>query len=163
MERLNIIIFALVVLKKGEMTRLKYNSVNVVGYCVYFLINKKNIVYIGYTCSLGRRLAEHNQWSPLRKGMGYAMMLPNGKIMRDSANWHHYSYNWKYGLCKKHFTHYKYIPVKSRCEARDLESEKIKQYNPKYNNRRDYHWVMQKKKRIKQMPDYCLMRWEKKW
>jgi len=41
--------------------------------------------------------------------------------------------------------------------------EKIKQYNPKYNNRRDYHWVMQKKKRIKQMPDYCLMRWEKKW
>jgi len=144
------------------MTPIKYKGLDFAGYCVYFLIYKNNIVYIGYTCSLGRRLAEHHQWLPFRKGFGNAIILSNGKIIQD----HHYDFYknkvWKYGLCKKNFTHYYYLPVETRRDAIQLESKKIKEYKPKYNNHRDYRWVLHKNKKIKKMPDYYLMRWEKR-
>ena len=44
------------------MKIIPYKQHNHIGYCVYFLYDKKEIVYIGYTFNLGKRLGEHSQW-----------------------------------------------------------------------------------------------------
>ena len=44
------------------MKIIPYKQHNHIGYCVYFLYDKNEIVYIGYTFNLGKRLGEHSQW-----------------------------------------------------------------------------------------------------
>ena len=103
------------------MKTIPYKQHNHIGYCVYFLYNKKEIVYIGYTFNLGKRLGEHSQWLSSREGYGTQ-------------------------LIKKQFTHYNYIPTNNGKRARLLESRLIKKHNPKYNNHSDYHWISTGKK-----------------
>tara|TARA_R110002074_G_scaffold373940_1_gene550219 strand:+ start:83 stop:529 length:447 start_codon:yes stop_codon:yes gene_type:complete len=107
------------------MNKISYKSHNHVGYCVYYLINKNEIVYIGCTFNLSKRLGEHSSWLPF-----------NLRSKKDN----------KYGLCKKQFTHYFYIPYNNQKKARLLESAEIKKHKPKYNNHSDYIWVLTNRK-----------------
>ena len=103
------------------MDKVSYKQHNHIGYCVYYLIDKNEIVYIGCTFNLGKRLGEHSQWLPFRQ-------TP-------------YTKGHRYELCKKQFTHYSYIPLNDQKKARLLESAEIKKHKPKYNNHSDYQWV----------------------
>ena len=132
------------------MKQILYNSHSYVGFYVYYLINKNEIVYIGSTSSLGRRLGEHGQWLPFITCGRKAQVHPNKRITRYV---YYNSYPTKkdkkflgYGLCRKEFTHYSYTPVNGEKMALDLEAIKRKKHNPKYNNHRDYHWVPTNKK-----------------
>ena len=80
------------------MKLIPYEQHNHIGYCVYFLYNKNEIVYIGYTFNLGKRLGEHSQWTNIREG-------------------------YKDQLIKKQFTHYSIIPMNNGKKARELESK----------------------------------------
>ena len=104
------------------MKIIPYKQHNHIGYCVYYLIDKNEIVYIGCTFNLSKRLGEHSSWLPFNQT----------PYTRE---------NNKYGLCKKQFTHYSYIPYNNQKKARLLESAEIKKYKPKYNNHSDYIWV----------------------
>jgi len=69
-----------------QMKIIPYKQHNHIGYCVYFLYDKSEIVYIGYTFNLGKRLGEHSQWINSRE-------------------------NHRNELIKKQFTHYSIIPM----------------------------------------------------
>jgi predicted GIY-YIG superfamily endonuclease len=132
------------------MKLIPYKQHNHIGYCVYFLYDKDEIVYIGYTFNLGKRLGEHSQWSNTREG-------------------------YKTQLIKKQFTHYSIIPMNDVKKARKLESSLIKKHKPKYNKNNHYHWVSTGRKYIFYKPDrgfgmretaskkniYTLMAWKK--
>jgi predicted GIY-YIG superfamily endonuclease len=104
------------------MKQILYKSHSYIGFYVYYLIDKKEIVYIGCTFNLNKRLGEHSQWLPINK------------------NYTH--------LVKKQFTHYSCILLNNEQKARLLESKEIKKYKPKYNNHTDYRWVPTGKKYI---------------
>jgi hypothetical protein len=133
-----------------RVNKIQYKDHSHVGYCVYFLIDKKEIVYVGCTGSLGKRLGEHSQWLPFIICGRKAEIHPNKRITQFTS---YSSYPRKknkkfsgYGLCKKVFTHYSFIPINSEKRALKLESLKRKEHNPKYNNHQDYHWVPTDKK-----------------
>ena len=133
------------------MKLIPYKQHNHIGYCVYFLYNKNEIVYIGYTFNLGKRLGEHSQWTNSREG-------------------------YRNQLIKKQFTHYSIIPMNDSKKARELESELIKKHQPKYNKNSHYHWVSTGKKYVCYKPDrgfgmreteskkiiYNIMAWKKR-
>ena len=87
------------------MKIIPYKQHNHIGYCVYFLYDKNEIVYIGYTFNLGKRLGEHSQWINSRE-------------------------NHRNELIKKQFTHYSIIPMNNGKKARELESKLIKKHYP---------------------------------
>ena len=133
------------------MNRIQYKDHSYIGYCVYFLIDKKTIVYVGCTCNLAKRLGEHVQWAPLTKLGRKALISPVGKIRSIDRYdfkfglYYDKSLRWRLGLCKKVFTHYSYIPVKDRHAALKLESNNIKKYKPKYNSNKNYQWIPRSK------------------
>jgi hypothetical protein len=112
------------------MDKILYKQHNHIGYCVYYLYDKNEIVYIGYTFNLGKRLGEHSQWLPFNK---FSFRHYQGK--KDER-----------GLFKKQFTHYSYISFNNQKKAQLLESAEIKKYKPKYNNYNNYRWVSTGKK-----------------
>jgi predicted GIY-YIG superfamily endonuclease len=132
------------------MKLIPYKQHTHVGYCVYFLYDNDEIVYIGYTFNLGKRLGEHSQWTNTREGH-------------------------RNQLVKKQFTHYSIIPMDNGKKARELESRLIKKYQPKYNKNSYYHWVSTGKKYMCYKPSrafgksnlepkkviYTLMSWKK--
>ena len=132
------------------MKIIPYKQHNHIGYCVYFLYNNNEIVYIGYTFNLGKRLGEHSQWINSRE-------------------------NHRNQLLKKQFTHYSIIPMNDGKKAKELESKLIKKHQPKYNKINYYHWVSTGKKyvcykqdRVCGMPQtkpkrtiYTIMYWKK--
>ena len=127
------------------MKQIRYQDHSYIGYCVYLLINNGIVVYVGCTCNLAKRLGEHIQWYPLLQWGRKVLVSHNGKI-RDSWNFRDNKFRWKLGLCKKVFTHYSYIPVKSKRRALKLEQIKIKKYCPKYNDLNNYQWMPTKQR-----------------
>ena len=139
------------------MDKISYKQPNHVGYCVYYLIDKNEIVYIGCTFNLSKRLGEHSSWLPFNQT----------PYTRE---------NNKYGLCKKQFTHYSIIPMNDIKKARELESSLIKKHQPKYNKHCGYYWVSTGKKYIFYKPErgfgmretaskkniYTIMAWKKR-
>jgi len=112
------------------MKKILYKDHSYIGHCVYQLINKNKIVYIGYTFNLAKRLGEHSQWMTfITDGHKYKRRMSSER-----------------GLCKKEFTHYSYTPSNNEKRARLLEKIQIKKHDPKYNNHRDYKWVYTDKK-----------------
>ena len=105
------------------MYHIPYKQHNHIGYCVYYLMNKNKIVYIGCTFNLGKRLGEHSQWLPIK-----------------SRN--------DFDLGKKEFTHYFYISFNNQRKARSLEMKEIRKYKPKYNDRKNYKWIFSGKKYV---------------
>ena len=105
------------------MKIIPYKQHNHIGYCVYFLYDKNEIVYIGYTFNLGKRLGEHSQWINSRE-------------------------NHRNQLVKKQFTHYSIIPMNDGKKAKELESKLIKKHQPKYNKINYYRWVSTGKKYV---------------
>jgi len=114
------------------MKKIPYKDHSHIGHCVYKLINRNKIVYVGYTFNLGKRLGEHIQSMPF-----ITDSKRNKRLMPDER-----------GLCKKEFTHYSYISSNNEKRARLLEKILIKKHNPIYNNHRDYQWVDSDKKYI---------------
>jgi excinuclease UvrABC nuclease subunit len=108
------------------MDKISYKQPNHVGYCVYYLINKNEIVYIGCTFNLSKRLGEHSSWLPFN-------LFSSRNYKGDKKG--------ERGLFKKQFTHYSYIPFNNQKKAQLLESAEIKKHKPKYNNHSDYIWV----------------------
>ena len=95
----------------------KYKAEEIEKYKVYFLVNRKKIVYIGCTNNIRKRLEYHsNYYDPFMSGQR------------------------KCYLGKKKFTSYRYIVVGDKQKAFNLENKLIKKYMPKYNNYREYYW-----------------------
>ena len=94
------------------MKLIPYKQHTHVGYCVYFLYDNDEIVYIGYTFNLGKRLGEHSQWTNTREGH-------------------------RNQLVKKQFTHYSIIPMDDGKKARELESKLIKMIVDDFKNQKN--------------------------
>ncbi len=77
-------------------------------YCVYFLIHKKQIVYIGCSNNIYSRLYLHSQITPKC------------------------SYQGKY-FAPKVFTHFRHIILDNKERSFKYEQRWIKKFNPKYN------------------------------
>lgn len=84
---------------------------------VYFLMNKKEIVYIGCTNDYYSRINRH-----------YHLYDPFDSVQNN------------FYYAKKIFTHYRIIKVGERRKAFNLEYKMIKKFNPKYNDYRNYYW-----------------------
>ena len=136
----------------GKMKTIRYKDHSYIGYCVYLLINNGKVVYVGCTCNLAKRLGEHIQWYPYRVYGRKALIDYKGNERSSHyVSWREEhikesKFKFRIGLCKKVFTHYSYIPVKSRHEALRLEQINIKKYCPKYNDINNYQWIPSKKR-----------------
>ena len=100
----------------------KFKAENQNEWKVYFLVHRKKIVYIGCTNNIRRRLEYHSNY--------------NDPIMKA---------NCKGFTAKKKFTSYRYLKVRDKKKAYNLENKLIKKYMPKYNNHKDYFWKITSK------------------
>ncbi len=105
----------------------KLISKNIKQYYLYFLFNKKQIIYIGQTSHLNSRLVAHK-----------------GKRSRDDTPY-------------KKYTHYRYIESHSDYLSKKWEKILIKKWCPKYNighnNNARFYKVWVKKKRNVELPN----------
>ena len=85
------------------------------NWCVYFLINKTKIVYVGATNNIIRRVQEHGS---LKKG-----------TLRNYA----YRTKYSYEIKSKKFTHYRFMMCKDRKSALKYEGRFIAKFKPMYN------------------------------
>jgi len=96
---------------------IKFTPENQKNWKVYFLLYREKIIYIGCTKNIRKRLEYHsNYYDPFMSGQK------------------------KCYLGKKKFTSYRYIIVKDKKKAYELEKKLIKKYMPMYNNYKEYYW-----------------------
>ena len=101
---------------------IKFKNYDKSKWKVYFLFNKSELIYIGCTNNIPKRLDFHsNYYDPFNRA------------------------NCKGYIAKKTFTSYRFIIAGERKKAYNLESKLIKRYRPKYNNYKDYYWRQTKK------------------
>ena len=107
----------------NQSKNIKFNKTNTETWKVYFLIDNNEVVYIGCTNNIIKRLDFH-------------------------ANWYnpYNSVRTKMYVGKKEFDSYRYIEINDKTKAYKLESKLIKKYRPKYNDKRNYYWKQTQKK-----------------
>ena len=83
------------------MKIIPYKQHNHIGYCVYFLYDKNEIVYIGYTFNLGKRLGEHSQWINSRENHRNQLVKKQLKAYKEHNKQMRNAFRQINKICKK--------------------------------------------------------------
>ena len=102
---------------------IKFVKTDTEKWNVYFLFNKDELIYIGCTNNMIRRLQTHASW--------YDPFM---------------SSNHKGFIAKKEFNSYRFFQFNNKKQALKFENRLIKKFRPKYNDYKNYYWKQTSKK-----------------
>ena len=122
-------------MKINKNKLIKFVKTDTKKWNVYFLFDKGELIYIGCTNNLTRRLQTHANWYD--------------PYMRADI---------KGCIAKKEFDSYRFFEYADKKKALKVENRLIKKFRPKYNDYRNYYWKKTQKK-IKSDKGICMNIW----